>query len=183
MQNNVGIYASQISGHLWAPNGAMDALSTVNVPSGGLASIAFSGIPSGYKHLQLRILYGNWTSSNGDVKMRFNLDSSSNYSRHGLYGNGANAVAYGLANETYIGAGYLVNGGYVSTVIIDVLDYASITKYKTTRTLEGRDRNGSGDVALSSGSWRNTSAVSTIELTPPTGNFPQYSQFALYGVK
>ena len=31
----LGIWASQISGKLWAPAGAYDALATVTVPAGG----------------------------------------------------------------------------------------------------------------------------------------------------
>ena len=166
----------------WTPDGAYDALATAIVPSGGLASVVFAGVPSGYKHLQLRVMYNAWTTTNGDFRMRFNSDSGSNYSRHGLYGNGANAVAYSSAPDTYIGAGYGTNGGYVSAVIIDVLDYAS-DKYKTVRTLEARDRNGSGDIAISSGSWRNSAIVTAIEFTPPSSVFPEFSHFALYGVK
>ena len=53
-QNNVGIYASQISGHLYGgPYGAYDSLATVTVPSGGVASVTFAGIPSGYQHLHI----------------------------------------------------------------------------------------------------------------------------------
>ena len=50
-----GIYASQISGHTFVPSGAYDALASVTIPAGQTAtSIVFAGIPSGYKHLQIR---------------------------------------------------------------------------------------------------------------------------------
>ena len=38
----------------WEPQGAYDALSTVTVPAGGVATITFAGIPNTYKHRQLR---------------------------------------------------------------------------------------------------------------------------------
>jgi hypothetical protein len=42
----LGIMASQISGHLWEPQGAYDALSTVTL-SANASSVSFTGIPSG----------------------------------------------------------------------------------------------------------------------------------------
>jgi len=31
--------------------------------------------------------------------------------------------------------------------------------------------------------WMNTAAISSIQLVPELGNFKQYSQFALYGIR
>jgi hypothetical protein len=55
-------------------------------------------------------------------------------------------------------------------------------KHKTVRGLAGWDANGSGYGGISSGVWRNTNAVTSINLVP-SGNFMQYTQFALYGIK
>ena len=89
----LGIMASQISGHLWAPEGAYDALSTVTL-STTTASIEFAGIPTGYKHLQVRgfAQCNRATYGTDDIKLRFNGDSGSNYSYHALRGTGANPV-------------------------------------------------------------------------------------------
>jgi len=55
----LGIYASQITGHLnpFTPTGSYDALASYTVPSGGASTITFAGIPTGgqYTHLQLRV--------------------------------------------------------------------------------------------------------------------------------
>jgi hypothetical protein len=77
---------------------------------------------------------------------------------------------------------------YYSASIIDILDYANTNKYKTYRALTGIDKNGSGSIQLTSGVWRNTTAITSITITPqsntsPTNQFQQYSQFALYGIK
>lgn len=189
MQNNVGIYASQISGHLWAPNGAYDALATVTVPSGGVASIEFSGIPQGYKHLQIRgILRSSVGGSEDYTSLRLNGDSGSNYFWHFLFGNGstANASNPGSAS-TFIypyavpASGFLADSFGVQ--VIDILDYSSTSKNTTVRTLAGYDNNSTGGrIALTSGAWFNTSAVTSLAFTCG-GNFAQYSQFALYGVR
>ena len=68
-------------------------------------------------------------------------------------------------------------------LIIDILDYKDTNKYKTLRGLGGNDANGSGYVSFNSGSWRSTSAITSIKLYPDTGSFNTYSHFALYGIK
>lgn len=177
----LGIMASQISGHLWAPDGAYDSLATVTVGSGGVASITFAGIPSTYKHLQIRAI-AKASGTNFNPKMQFNSDTGSNYSWHYIYGDGSNAVAGAGATQAFIYNSIIsTNANMYNGFVIDILDYANTSKFKTTRELSGQDRNGSGEIALWSGNWRSTSAVTSITFS--NGTFDQYSQFALYGVK
>jgi hypothetical protein len=190
----LGIMASQISGKLWAPAGAYDALATVTVPSGGAASVTFSGIPTGYKHLQVRYIVQTNRGTYGisEYALNFNGDTSSNYSYHELQGDGSGASGLGFANQTAIrGDGTIgtTTGGTFGAGVLDILDYANTNKYKTTRMLEGVDINGTiagygGRLALISGNWRNTNAITSMTFIPYTGTlFSQYSQFALYGIK
>lgn len=180
----LGILASQISGHLWSPTGAYDALASVTVGSGGASSINFAGIPTGYKHLQVR-----WTAltsaSYSDLAFRFNSDSGNNYTFHGIEGNGASVSGsnYGTSlNNTPIGIGG-ASSSIPAVGVMDLLDYANTNKYKTARSLFGTDSNGAGYIIMRSGLWLNTSSVSTITISVPSGTINQYSSFALYGVK
>lgn len=179
----LGIWASQISGHLWAPAGAYDALATVTVPSGGAASIDFVGIPSGYKHLQLRITEcHNGTGFN--PKVNFNSDTGANYSWHYILGNGTSASAAAGTSQTFMYLNSNVAAPIMTPHIIDILDYANTSKNKTMRVLDGFDTNGSGSggyIDLWSGAWYSTNAITSITISG--GTFGQYSQFALYGVK
>ena len=70
-------------------------------------------------------------------------------------------------------------------MVIDILDYANVNKYKTTRTLGGAELNqASSEIVFQSGLWRSTNAITSIGFTEATGsNFEQYTQFALYGIK
>jgi hypothetical protein len=195
MQNNVGIYASQISGKLWAPAGAYDALATVTL-SASTASITFAGIPSGYKHLQLRI-FGRGVSSAADrvsITVKVNSDTGSNYANHAVGGDGsaaftAQATSQGVgANNFMAGISAIVGSTGLANAfgasIVDVLDYSSTTKYKTFRSLAGQDQNNtSGRIALVSGLWQNTAAITSLDLNLESGSWAQYSQIALYGVK
>ena len=182
----LGIMASQISGHLWAPEGAYDALATVTVPSAGAATIDFVGIPTGYKHLQLRIIAN--VSTTDAINIRFNGDTGNNYALHRLEGNGSSASASASTTRNNIailtGAGFASTASTFGASIVDVLDYTSTNKAKTTRALSGSDRNGSGGIELDSGLWFATpAAITSINIYPSSGTIAQYSQFALFGVK
>ena len=162
--------------------GAFDALATVTL-SGNVSSVVFAGIPTGYKHLQLRSLtFGSNIDEN--LKLQFNGDTASTYSRHSLNSNNASEpLSYATAPESYIGIGGVgsTTQSYVS--INDILDYSNIAKFKTVKSINGSDRNGTGYVSLMSGNWRSTNAINTITISPTVGTLAQYSSFALYGVK
>ena len=182
----LGIIASSISGNL--VTNSYESIATVTVGAGGAATISFSSIPATYKHLQLR-LYAKSTRAAGNagdaINMRFNSDSGTNYSYHQLQGNGTTASASGLATQSQIQierAGD-ATASIVGVMIVDILEYANTNIYKTTRNLGGVDFNGSGYVTLMSGNWRSTAAINAISLDPNAGDFAQYSQAALYGIK
>jgi hypothetical protein len=184
----LGIYASQISGHLFAPSGAYDSIATTTVGAGGAATVTFSSIPSTYTHLQIRgILRHTPDSPSYGLASYFNGDTGSNYSFHTLQGDGASATGIAATSQIVIvnsqmpGSGATANA--FGAVVIDVLDYANTNKFKTSRSLGGWDGNGSGYINLYSGNWRNTAAVTSISLTPFNDSFAQYTQFALYGIK
>ena len=183
----LGIYASQISGHLTPPN-SYASIATQTVGSGGASSITFSSIPSTYTHLQIRILSKTTSGDFNDLTLTANADSGANYSWHRIYGNGAtvstNAVTSTTPMTVGLDTGSTQASGVFATNVIDVLDYTSVNKNKTFRTMAGADANGSGYIILFSGTWYNSStAVTSITLTPAGGAFTQYSSFALYGIR
>lgn len=170
-------------------SGDFQSIATTTVGAGGAATITFSSIPSTYKHLQVRALAKtNRVDYNDEAIIRFNSDSSALYTYHELVGVGAGTAAFGEANLTGTPA-FLTAGSYLSTnvfgiSILDILDYANTNKFKTVRNLGGTDSNGGGRVALQSGAWRSTTAISSITLVPKNGTlFSEYSSFALYGIK
>ena len=181
----LGIMASSISGSK-AITGNYYSISTATVTSGGTASITFSSIPSTYTHLQLRILSQETAAvADDNLSFQFNGDTGLNYSFHDIYGSGSAAVADG-----YTSTGNIISrqtGSSATNIfgvgIIDIIDYGNTNKYKTTKGLSGHDNNGTGYIFFTSGSWRNTNAITSITLAPGSGSFAQYSSFALYGVK
>ena len=182
MSSSLGIYASQISGHL----NSYGSIATVTVGSGGASSITFSSIPSTYTHLQLRMMVRETSTSNG-YDMQLNGDTGNNYSRHYLIGTGSSAVAAAVTSTSSMilsdAAVSTSTTGVFGASVCDVLDYTNVNKNKVIRTLGGFDNNGNGAIFFNSGLWMNTSSVTSIVIIPDAGNFAQYSSFALYGIK
>lgn len=181
----LGIIASSFRSAA-GPQGAYDALATVTL-STSTSSITFAGIPSGYKHLQVRALARN-TSNSITAYITFNSDTGANYTLHRLVGTGSGASAGGFTGQnSFIMSYFVASSSYTSGVfgagIIDILDYTNTNKYKTIRALNGVDNNGSGSLALNSSLWLNTSAINSLTITSDGTSFAQYSSFALYGVK
>ena len=167
-----------------------ESISTVTVGAGGASSIDFTSIPSTYKHLQIR---GIGKSNRGtfvkdDIAIQVNADTGSNYSWHVLNGNGSTVTASAGTSATSVAMwdylGTSVTFDKYGAFIIDLLDYANTSKYKTIRGLGGTDANGSGAIGFNSGLWMSTSAISSIKLYSGTSStIQQYSSFALYGIK
>jgi hypothetical protein len=178
-----GILGGLIGSFATASTSSYESIATVTVGSGGSSSISFSSIPSTYKHLQIRFIANRQTSAS-NIPMQFNSDTGTNYAFHYINGDGASATAgSGTANTWDYASLFNPTGTSFVGGVVDILDYTSTNKYKTIRSLAGADLNGSGNIALSSGLWLNTSAISTITLTANSGTFSQYSSFALYGIK
>jgi hypothetical protein len=169
--------------------GSFESIATTVVGSGGQTTITFSSIPSTYKHLQLRVFArANYAANIFSLGIRYNSDSGANYTYHSIYGNGSSAVANGFTGYNY---DYTCNVMGTSSTnvfaanVIDILDYADTNKYKTIRSLNGGDINGSGGlVSIASCLWQSTSAINSISIsTGGFGDLLQYSHFALYGIK
>ena len=183
----LGIIAS--SGSAVAAS-SYESIATVTVGSGGSSSVSFTSIPSTYTHLQVRFL-GRSSFNNGgssvNLYYRLNNDTASNYSQHTLRGDGANVYASGSASQGAMSAGAgIADAGSTANIfsagILDLLDYLKTNKNKTVRVLNGFDRNGGGQIVLSSGAWYSTTAVNRLDLTTD-GNWVEFSTFALYGIK
>jgi hypothetical protein len=159
-----------------------ESIATATVSS-DTGSVTLSSIPSTYTHLQLRCFWGQ-TSATSTLKIQFNSDTAANYSWHSLYGSGASAAAGSSSSASNMVVTDFGPGGLTTSpgsAIVDILNYKDTNKYKTLRSLAGYDGNGSGYIGIYSGSWRSTSAITSITLTMTS--IKSGSVFALYGIK
>jgi hypothetical protein len=137
----------------------------------------FSGV---YRHLMV-VATPIITVSGTLAYMHLNGDTGTNYSRHYLDGNASTAFSSGEANSNSMYFAYW-NAGDVqpSAVVCEILDAYSTTKNKSARSIGGRA--GTSPMAsVYSGSWRNTSPISSITIAS-TQNFQIGSRFSLYGM-
>jgi hypothetical protein len=181
-----------INPFIYAGGGDFESIATVTVGSGGAASIEFTSIPSTYQHLQIRMI-GKSTTTTGEyhgVRLQMNGATGSVYSWHVLYGTGSSVGAGGAATRTSIEEMHWVHDSAASRanmfapVIVDILDYANTSKFKTMRSFAGCDFNGgAGPVGIYSGLYQATTAVSSLKFFPASGNFAQHTTAALYGVR
>jgi hypothetical protein len=174
------------------PN-SYESIATATPTSG--QSITFSSIPATYKHLQIRYIAqtDRATYPTSAMYLQFNGqgDGTTNMSYHTLSGSGSSASASGSANADRYYCSQISSNAATNVFgigVIDILDYSDTNKYKTIRTLGGYDTNGNvnglGQIALTSGNFRSTSALSSITIGFAFGsNYQSGTQFALYGIK
>ena len=176
-------------------SGSFESIATAT-GTGSSATITFNSIPSTYQHLQIRLMAKTTDTSIGTLlyRLTFNGDNNANYARHALNGSGSSALATGNADVNWIDNRYATMPNSNAAIpnimgvsIIDIHDYASTTKNKTVRAINGLDTNASvfgGTINVSSGLWRSTSAITSINLVMSDGaNWTTNSTFALYGIK
>ena len=178
---------SLLAGNYAYGGGATWLIERINVGSAGASSVTFSSIPQTFKHLQVRGFNRSVSASTGGMwcKIYLNGDTATaNYYSHALYGQGTSALseAHGTTVTQYSFFTCHTGDNSWGSVVMDVLDYRSTNKYKTSRFLSGFDANGSGYLMLTSELWMNTNAVTSLVIDNTGANFAQYSSFALYGV-
>ena len=186
----LGIYASQISGHLVPPN-SYASIATVPLQTSSVG--VFQNIPQTYTHLQVRVMtHDSGATSPIDIALRVGssttaVDSGSNYAWHRLYGNGTGAYSDNGTSQSFISCAFCPGSGISSSImgiaVIDILDYTNTNKYKTVRSLGGYDANGSGNANFHSGIWLNTAAIQSLSVFAGSGGTTANNIFALYGIK
>ena len=188
-ETGTGEYSSASNSVTPTVNTAYESIATTTLSS-SQATITFSSIPATFTHLQIRALVtGTNATQTGSTSFQLNGDTGSNYTRHQLGGGGATAFAYAATAETkghVYGYNDNLNNVVPMSFVMDILDYANTSKYKTTRILSGSDRNGTppyGDINLISSLWLNTNAITSLSIFIGGQNIGQYSSFALYGIK
>jgi hypothetical protein len=155
--------------------------STVSVGVGGSSTISFTSIPSTYTDLCIK-LSTRATGVTQTLTVQFNSVTSS-YQGIQVYGDGTNigsstisAAYYAFINSSASAASLFASNN------VYIPNYAS-SNYKALTTdvvIESDSTNYITEMV--SGLWSNTSAISSITVTPLAGLFAQYSTATLYGI-
>jgi hypothetical protein len=148
------------------PTSTEVAIATTTLSSAA-STITFSSIPGTYT--DLRLVLTGYTSPAADPVVRFNSDSGSNYSQTIIKGNGSTALSTRYTNRTGIEYSYSDVGPYTqpSLTLIDIFSYTGSTN-KTALFDLSADANGSQGLTRTVGLWRNTSAITRIDIVSAT---------------
>lgn len=162
------------------------------VLSSNQATVVFSNLgqyAGSYRHLQIRYsARSTGAGTDSAFYVQFNADTSASYSNRYITGTGG-VVVSGASTSSYpngiaVSFGMTASGSAANNFgagVLDILDAFSTSKNTTLRALAGStDLN---RIALASGAWFNTNAISSITIDDIFGNIVQNSRFSLYGVK
>jgi hypothetical protein len=160
------------------------------VPSGGVTTATLSSIPSTYTDLKLLISARHSDTSIGDIAVRFNSDTGTNYSYIEGYGQSTGTPSggkgSGVARHNTIISGTGSTANTFNNVEINVLDYASTSRAKVSivdAVLENMASTTNTQMRIQGWSWNNTStAINSITIFSPTYNLLQNSTIYLYGI-
>lgn len=146
------------------------------------ASVTFSSISGAYTDLVI-VVNGAFSAAE-TIGVQFNTDTTSNYSSTILAGNGSSASSGRNTSQTGLTVG--TNGYYttslISNSIIQVMNYANATTYKTVLS---RSNNASIGIDAIVGLWRKApEAINSIKLYGfySAATFSTGSTFTLYGI-
>ena len=153
----------------------------------------FTNIPQTYQHLQLRVTGAGAYNPGGSgyieswigLNVTGGTAPTTGYT-HRMWGDGASVTSNSSAQTTLLSTPWIpygLNNAYVGSYIIDIIDYANLTKNKVIRSMGGYDANGSGMASFHSGYENITSAISTIRVSTNSGAFKAGAICALYGIK
>lgn len=163
-------------------------ISSVTVGSGGATSISFNSIPATYTDLLIK--WSARTDYSGAAlryeSISFNSNTS-NYSWRTLYGSGSTPDSLNGTTErlSAYNPAATATASTFSNNEMYIPNYAGSNNksYSTDSVTENNAT--SAYATLVAGLWSNTSAITSITLTPQytTTGYQQYSTFYLYGVK
>jgi hypothetical protein len=143
-------------------------------------SVTFSSISATYTDLIL-IYNGASTNSNQNTRIQFNGDTGTNYSFTALSGNGTSANSTRGSSVAHINMNEQAGSQTQTTVILNVMNYANTTTYKTSISRYGTALGGAEAIV---GNWRNTAAITSVKFfLNGAETFIVGSTFTLYGIK
>lgn len=150
--------------------------------SSAATSISFTSIPNSYTDLVL-VWRGSYSGGQGEIRLRFNNDSATNYSLTSLNGDGSSAASAGSNNIAQGNIGWYTELGTNQAMsIAHIFNYAGST-FKTFLAEFSNDKNGSGSAERLVNLYRSTSAVDRIDIIAfGVASFTSGTTATLYGI-
>jgi hypothetical protein len=144
------------------------------------SSVVFSSLPQNYRDLVLVMSVA--LSPAGDVHLRFNSDTGSNYSMVYAFGFsggvGSTSETASYLSTTYYGGASTTIGEHAG--LVQIMDYSATDKHKPVLSRQNRANSG---VDFNAARWANTSAITSILVFHASGRILQAgTTLNLYGI-
>jgi hypothetical protein len=148
----------------------------------------FTNIPQTYQHLQVRaatLVAGSTNGATYEDSWAINSDyNGSNYNTHQLRGNGSSTSSIYRSSGMFLQHASFTSGQLITNAaVVDFLDYRNTSKFKTVRLFGGVSGPSGSWVTLSSGLWRSTAAITSLEYNYGGTAFAAGSRVSLYGIR
>jgi hypothetical protein len=142
-------------------------------------TVNFTSIPSTYTDLVL-VCNIKGTGTGTAINLQFNSDTGSNYSTTFLAGISSSPATAKTTNAANISTAYATANynGVWGQMVMQIQNYKNTTTFKSVLIRSGQ---GNGETVANIGLWRNTNAITTINL-PSVDNYDIGSTFTLYGI-
>jgi hypothetical protein len=164
----------------------MNLIAKQTIGSAGAASVTFSSIPQTFTDLKLVISSrGTFSALGSSYKLSFN-GSDSNFSIRALEGAGSGTPS-SFTGTQYVGSavGATATASTFNNGEIYIPNYTSTANAKSFSVDAASENNGTEAYAdLIAGLWNpgTQAAITSLALTPTSGNFTEFSEFAIYGI-
>ncbi len=149
------------------------------------SSVTFNSIPSTYTDLRL-VFIGNCDTASRYFTLRFNSDSSANYSMRYLTGDGSTSATSWRTGDTALYTNNYSGSDTTKQQLItcDIFSYNE-SRMKTVLSQTASDKTGSGTVDAAVSLWKSTSAITSVTALYMVagGNIAANSVISLYGIK
>lgn len=140
------------------------------------ASVTFSSISQAYR--DLIIIIDGTENADSSIRVYYNSDTASNYTRVFMEGNGS-TTGSGSGTDSRI----IDMRSAVSNTILQIFDYSATDKHKSALVRSNAATSSYPQVWAAAGRWANTAAITSVTLDPDsTTQFNAGTNFALYGI-
>lgn len=149
--------------------------------TGSSTRISFTSIPQSYTDLIL--VAANIDVQINDMGAVLNSDTGNNYSRTRMTGNGSTATSNNNTsnNKWY----FLYKDGTASTIvysILNIMNYSNSTTYKSAISRYSNYTASTYTTVQETYLWRDTAAITRIDVDSTNANFSTNCKFTLYGI-
>ena len=162
-----------------------EAIATVEVGSGGAATIAFTSIPATYTDLLIKISARN-TSTFANIRWTIN-GTTTGYTERMLYNSDGTPFSTSASGNVYLQLIYATTSSLTASTFsnadIYIANYAG-SNNKSISVDNTQENNGTTIVQnLTAALWSNSSAINALSFGTAGGNFAEFSTATLYGIK